>query len=158
MTQVKIRPKTSDDALRRLEDLRNQLEEALLKNSDYRALLVVNWAVRELSSGIEALKHPSPHPPQKLSQTEAATQVLREKGKPLTLEELMELLKAKGITFRAKRPEFSLSASLSSHKHFRSIRYSGTRCWWFSNLPIPARTNSKRRGQPSASNYIPAQN
>jgi hypothetical protein len=157
MTQAKIHPTMSDDTLRRLENLRNKLKETLLKNSDYRALLVVEWAVRELSSGTETAKHSSPHPPQKLSQTEAATQVLREKGKPLTLEELMELLKAKGITFRAKRPHFSLSASLSSHKHFRSIRYSGTRCWWFSDRPIPASTASKRRGQSSSSHYFPAQ-
>ena len=149
-----INPSTNapDDALHRLQDLRVELEQKLLQNSDYRALIAIDRALSELGSGTAKLSSPQlakklPEAPKKLSQTEAATEILREKGKPLPLEVLIGLLKQKGITFRGKRPELSLSATLSTHKHFRSIRYNGMRCWWFSNRPIPA---------PAAGNKIEA--
>ena len=151
---------TPDDALHRLQGLRVELEQKLLQNPDYRALIAIERALSELGSGTARLSSPQlakklpAEGPRKLSQTEAATEILREKGKPLPLEDLIGLLKQKGITFRGKRPELSLSATLSTHKHFRSIRYNGKRCWWFSNRPIPAAPAAGNKTEAGLANQI----
>jgi hypothetical protein len=125
-----------------------------LQNSDYRALVAIDRVVNELGSGIKERQYSATPPGKKLSQTEATAQALQEKGKPLSLEELVGLLKAKGVTFRGKRPELSLSANLSSQKQFRSVKYNGARCWWFSNRSIPLNTGAESAGDSGLSNQI----
>jgi hypothetical protein len=130
------------DALRPLQDLRAELGAKLLRNAQYRALLAIERAIQEIISG--SADQETVAPPEKISQSEAAAQALGECARPLPLDDLVRTLRAKGVKFRAKHPEMSLSANLSNHKQFRSVQYQGKRCWWFSNRPVPSDSRYSR--------------
>jgi hypothetical protein len=146
MTRGRPSNKRPADVLHELQNLRRDLEARLQQNPDYRALVVIERALSGLSVGIGGSEASSPQtsdaPPspsrKKISKADATAEILRERGKPLPLKELAGVLRQRGITFRSKRPELSLSANLSGHKRFRSIEFDGVRCWWFANRPAPA--------------------
>jgi|SRR5690242_9916977 len=142
------------DAMRGLQALRTELHTKLLENTEYRALVEIERAIENLNTGPSRATFtvPSAGPSRKrASQLEAAAEILNEHARPLSLDELVAKLKAKGIKFRGKRPEFSLSANLSSHKEFRSIKYVGKRCWWFANRAVPPE-HGKNSAKSSANN------
>jgi len=149
MTRGRSSKKRPADALHQLQNLRRDLEARLQQNPDYRALVVIERALSGLSVGMGGSEGSSlqtsdapPSPSRKrISKADATAEILRERGKPLPLKELAGVLRQRGITFRSKRPELSLSANLSSHKRFRSIEFDGVRCWWFANRPAPANTD-----------------
>src|SRR5262245_41069534 len=143
-----LRPQPSH-TLQQLQQLRAELRSHLMRDPEYRALVAVERAITEIGTKLPQVESASPSKSSKrlavpahgaassVSQSVATAQILEEHAVPMRSEELIPKLKARGVRFRAKEPRLSLSATLSSNKQFRSVKYQGQRCWWFSDRSIP---------------------
>lgn len=151
------------DALEQMQSLREEIEGRLLANPDYRALLSLDRAIGELASDLPTLrKHLKPSvleqhrtpasdfkmwtakwvrpefETSKVSQADAAFNVLKLAGIPMTTAELIDPVRNLGATLGGDDPAVNLSSSLSRDKdRFQSIRWNRRSCWWFKDVPIP---------------------
>ena len=138
------------DTTARLFALREEVEQRLLQNADYRAMLALDNAIRELATACpppEAAHAPSGAPSAKLSRANAASLVLAEQGRPLAFGELAERVRNRGASLEGKGARRAFSVTLSTDGRFRSVRYRQRRCWWFTDRPFP--------GDPEASEQKP---
>jgi hypothetical protein len=71
---------------------------------------------------------------------DAVVRILKERGEPVSIAELIDLMQSRGITIGGVRPQGNLSSNLSQDKRFRPIRYRDRACWWLSDLPLPSAT------------------
>ena len=69
---------------------------------------------------------------------DAVVRILRERGEPVSIAELIELMLARGLKVGGARPQGNLSSNLSQDKRFRPIRYRDRACWWLTDTPLPA--------------------
>lgn len=74
---------------------------------------------------------------------DAVVRILRERGEPVSIVELIELLQGRGITIGGVRPQGNLSSNLSQDKRFRPVRYRDRACWWLADIPVPNPNASK---------------
>ena len=126
--------------LQQLQALHVELRSHLMQDPQYRALVAVEQAIAELGTKVPQVESVAAArgAASSVSQAVATAQILEECAVPLPCEELITKLKAMGVRFRAKEPRFSLSATLSGSEQFRSVKYRGQRCWWFSDRRVPA--------------------
>ncbi|MFO1151466.1 MAG: hypothetical protein U1E62_24090 [Alsobacter sp.] len=68
---------------------------------------------------------------------DAVVRILRERGEPVSIVELIELMQSRGISVGGARPQGNLSSNLSQDKRFRPIRYRDRACWWLADVPVP---------------------
>jgi hypothetical protein len=68
---------------------------------------------------------------------DVVVRILRERGEPVSIAELIELMQRRGIQVGGVRPQGNLSSNLSQDKRFRPIRYRDRACWWLADLPLP---------------------
>ncbi len=68
-----------------------------------------------------------------LTKRDAVVRILRERGEPLPITEIVELLQEKGIKLGGVRPQGNLSSNLSQDKRFRPVRYRDRACWWLAD-------------------------
>jgi hypothetical protein len=68
---------------------------------------------------------------------DAVVRILRERGEPVSIVELIELMQSRGISVGGVRPQGNLSSNLSQDKRFRPIRYRDRACWWLADVPVP---------------------
>lgn len=74
---------------------------------------------------------------------DAVVRILRERGEPVSIAELIELMQSRGITIGGVRPQGNLSSNLSQDKRFRPVRYRDRACWWLADVPVPHPAASK---------------
>lgn len=68
---------------------------------------------------------------------DVVVRILRERGEPVSITELIELMQRRGIKVGGVRPQGNLSSNLSQDKRFRPIRYRDRACWWLTDAPVP---------------------
>lgn len=73
-----------------------------------------------------------------LTKRDAVVRILRERGEPLPITEIIELLEQKGIKLGGVRPQGNLSSNLSQDKRFRPVRYRDRACWWLADESLRA--------------------
>ncbi len=128
--------------------LRNQIEQRLLANPDYRAFVALNRAIAEalgdevhdVGAAAAAVKKkvtPITNGEIKdMTQTDAAEVILTKVlNAPAQTGTLVKALAAHGVTVGGDTPEranANLSSMLSKdkQKRFRAVRYNGRACWW----------------------------
>jgi hypothetical protein len=71
------------------------------------------------------------------TQTGAAEVILRERGSPMTVHELMAALPSKGVTLGGGDPQVNFTSSLSKSGKFQSVRHNGKYYWWFKDEMLP---------------------
>jgi hypothetical protein len=69
---------------------------------------------------------------------DAVVRILKERGEPVSIAELITLMQSRGLTIGGVRPQGNLSSNLSQDKRFRPIRYRDRACWWLSDMPLPS--------------------
>jgi hypothetical protein len=74
----------------------------------------------------------------RLSMAAAAEAILRERGTPMTRNELMEALPSKGATIGGNNPEVNFTSSMSKSGTFDSFRHGDSYYWWLRGKPLPA--------------------
>ncbi|MBX9460025.1 MAG: winged helix-turn-helix domain-containing protein [Brevundimonas sp.] len=75
----------------------------------------------------------------RVSQADAAFQVLKLVGRPMTTAELIEPVRQQGATLGGDDPAVNLSSSLSrDNERFISVRWNRRPRWWFKDAEIPA--------------------
>jgi hypothetical protein len=74
---------------------------------------------------------------------DAVVRILRERGEPVSIVELIELMQARGMSVGGARPQGNLSSNLSQDKRFRPVRYRDRACWWLADVPVPTAAASK---------------
>jgi hypothetical protein len=74
---------------------------------------------------------------------DSVVRILRERGEPVSIAELIELMQGRGITIGGARPQGNLSSNLSQDKRFRPVRWRDRACWWLSDIPVPYPNASK---------------
>ena len=67
---------------------------------------------------------------------DAVRATLEERGEPLTIGDLLDAVRARGVEIGGKTPTSTLSARLSPSHEFRSYRGIG---WWFADKPLPSK-------------------
>lgn len=65
----------------------------------------------------------------------AAEEIIRSKGKPVSLERLYDEIIGRGIRLGGQRPQNTLSAYLSNGENLQSVRKGW---WWIKDMPIPS--------------------
>jgi hypothetical protein len=143
-----IPSKPVDSATEDMIALKGRIEQRLLLNPDYKALIALNKAIAE-ALGDEVADMPDAQKARKpiaissaeisdLTQTDAVhvllTKVLHAPAQTTTL---VKALSAHGITVGGAKPEVNLSSVLSKDGRFRSVRYNGRYCWWIKGTPFP---------------------
>lgn len=129
--------------------LRADAEARLLSNEDYRTLVALDKAIREITGEAPAQVADTLQGPRKprqpadvsvngLSQPDAAhvllSQVLHE---PVVIQRLVSALNAHGIKVGGSNPNINLSSVLSKDGRFRSVRYKDRQSWWVKGTPFP---------------------
>jgi len=72
-----------------------------------------------------------------VSQRDVVAMILRERGEPVPISELLELMQIRGVVVGGVRPQGNLSSNLSQDKRFRPVRYRDRACWWLVDEPVP---------------------
>jgi hypothetical protein len=72
-----------------------------------------------------------------ISQRDVVAMILRERGEPVPISELLELMQIRGVVVGGVRPQGNLSSNLSQDKRFRPVRYRDRACWWLVDEPVP---------------------
>lgn len=135
-----------DAATVSMKALRDEIEQRLLGNPDYRALVALDRAIGELSSspvrdasrarGDERFKNTHASSQRSLTQPEAAARLLEEFG-PLPTHTILSRIGSLGVTVSGNDPLVNLSSSISKSGQFKSIRINGTSHWWFKDRELP---------------------
>ncbi len=73
-----------------------------------------------------------------LTKRDAVVRILRERGEPLPITEIIEQLQQRGVTLGGARPQGNLSSNLSQDKRFRPVRYRDRACWWLADESLRA--------------------
>ncbi len=73
------------------------------------------------------------------SQRDMVASILRERGEPTPIAELLDLMQLRGVLVGGSRPQGNLSSNLSQDKRFYPVRYHDRSCWWLVGDPIPGR-------------------
>lgn len=143
------------------------------ESEDYRLLVALKQTItwlerRDSSQQRHEAAEPQPSPPEGLpaiellaalarrgssrrhvssdgqeTKRDAVVRILRERGEPISIAELIELMQARGITISGVRPQGNLSSNLSQDKRFRPVRYRDRACWWLADIPVPHPNASK---------------
>ncbi len=71
------------------------------------------------------------------SQGDAAEQVIREAGRALTTQEVVDGIKSKGAKVGGQDPLINVSSTLSKDDRFISTRWGRSSVWWLRNEPRP---------------------
>jgi hypothetical protein len=80
---------------------------------------------------------PAPVPRRRISQSDAAEQILRAKGRPLVITELLMRLPAAGAIVGGENAQVNFGSTLSRDPRFYSFRYNGLYYWWLSDEQLP---------------------
>ncbi len=123
-----------------IEEARRQLVALDVKRS--KLLKIIEIA--ESLGGIDSPTSPGPivkdkvvegDPSSVMWQTrEAVRSILKERGSPVRLSDLLREVQGRGVKVGGKNPMSTFAARLSNSSEFESIRGRG---WWFSNQPLP---------------------
>lgn len=70
------------------------------------------------------------------SQRDLVAAILRERGEPTRITELLELMEIRGCPVGGARPKGNLSSNLSQDRRFYPVRYKDRSCWWLVGEPI----------------------
>jgi hypothetical protein len=73
-----------------------------------------------------------------LTKRDAVVRILRERGEPLPITEIIDQLQQRGVTLGGVRPQGNLSSNLSQDKRFRPVRYRDRACWWLADESLRA--------------------
>jgi hypothetical protein len=65
--------------------------------------------------------------------------LIQDRGEPLSTDELIPLLQARGVSFTGANPSGNLASVLSKDKRLRSVKWGGPRgrAWWLASAPYP---------------------
>lgn len=153
-----------DSIIKNTAALRDRAWQTLIATREYIAFRALNDAVKamggeskaeyaatiaKLASPVRPAMHygggPAVASPanftRKLSQADAAEQILRETGKPMTGANLLKALPAKGVQVGGEKPDVNFTSTLSRDERFYSLRENGTYFWWLVGLPVPPRSD-----------------
>lgn len=73
------------------------------------------------------------------SQRDLVAAILRERGEPTRITELLDLMEMRGSPVGGARPKGNLSSNLSQDRRFYPVRYRDHSCWWLVGEPIVPR-------------------
>lgn len=114
---------------------RSEPAELLHPSSDAMPAIEILAALARRSSSRRSISHDGQE-----TKRDAVVRILKERGEPVSIAELIDLMQSRGITIGGVRPQGNLSSNLSQDKRFRPIRYRDRACWWLSDLPLPSAT------------------
>lgn len=143
---TRIKKRGESDALKRLRELRNDLEKSLMTNPDFVALRGIERAIAEFDSSGSTVRAGNANASAGgstlrtaiRSQADAVWAILDNRGEPLPTSDLVRLVRAMGISVTGKA-EVNLSSALSKDDRFNSVRHKGKPCWWLAaRAYIPA--------------------
>ena len=152
-------------ALRDILDARNKIAQRLEANPDFIALRRLDSAIAEIEKAVsgpytrrafsEIPVVPAQPPPlvstRKISQPDAVAAIIAELGKPLSSDELVPLVEAKGVRMSGEK-RVNLASALSRDERFHSIQWgSHGRKWWFKDREPPSPIQELRLQTNSAS-------
>jgi hypothetical protein len=134
------------NALDGMKALHDEIERRLLTTSaDYRALIALRKAMHEVkgtsiadSTRRTRVRLHRESESTGMSQADAAAAVLEDRGQPVPIANLVELVTQKGAPVGGKEPTINLSSTLSKDERFKSVRFNGRACWWFANRSLPS--------------------
>jgi hypothetical protein len=114
---------------------RSEPVELLHPSNDAMPAIEILAALARRSSSRRSISHDGQE-----TKRDAVVRILKERGEPVSIAELIELMQGRGITIGGVRPQGNLSSNLSQDKRFRPIRYRDRACWWLSDMPLPTVT------------------
>lgn len=123
-------------------------EEKLADNPDFQAWKAINEAIAKIERAAQGTK--VAQQPRKRERPKAAepsrldlvAELILSAGAPLSTNDLIRGLEARGFLIEGKDPAVNLASSLSRSDRFKSILYKGGKGWWLTDRAVPS-TESK---------------
>jgi len=156
---ITTRLPTDTPAIVDLLKARENIVARLQQSPDYRALVSLDGAIRQLRESVtivakdESETTPSAPPSAPLpasgtgpdkptgvlagySHANGAYKAFRDLKRPMTIAELVSTLAANGLVVGGSDPHVNLSSTLSKDDRFESVRWNGRRCWWLRGVSL----------------------
>jgi hypothetical protein len=128
-----------------------QAHEAMAAVLDAKFSQVPEWkAFRAIDRALLALEAEQPimavHAPvrffsrrkQELSYNSLTEMALKETGKPITTQQLMDFIAVRRkVDSDPKKAKINVTSSLSKSSQFESVEWEGGTAWWYADRPLP---------------------